>query len=327
MNCLVTGATGFIGYNLVESLLNRGYQVTCLVRDTSDVRWLNSLGNISYIYGDITHRERWENDVSGFDWIFHMAGLTTAVNREEYFRVNHLGTRHLLEAVSSHNPDLRRFLLVSSLEAAGPTTVDHPLTEDIPPRPISYYGESKRAAELAVHDHSDNFPVTILRPPIVYGPLDRAVFPFFRLVNAGWKVHLTGDDLYLSLVYVRDLAEALVSLADTESAAGDTYYVSDRSQYTIDQIQAIMAQVFEVSPRTIPVPRSLLYTAAGISELYIKLFRKRSFLNLQKIKVVNQPAWICNSEKLVRDTGFQPEYSFADGVRETAEWYAVHGWL
>mgnify|MGYP006277598819 CR=1 FL=1 len=327
MKCLVTGATGFIGYNLVQLLLQEEQQVTCLIRQTSDLRWLNSLGTVKYVHGDITSPESLPAAVKEAEWIFHMAGLTTAVNREGYFQVNHLGTRNILDAIGDHCQDPKRFILISSLEAAGPTTIESPLTESDPPQPISHYGESKRAAELATLDYREQFPVTIIRPPIVYGPLDVALHPFFQLISRGWQLNLTGRDLYLSLIYVKDLVRAALTLAESDSPSGEMYYVSDRYFYSVNQLQAIIADVLETSTRRIPVPRSLLYPAAFLSEVYIKLFRKPSFLNYQKIKVVNQSAWICRSDKIAEEAGYQPDYSLADGAGETIEWYRNHGWL
>lgn len=327
MKVLVTGGTGFIGYNLVARLKKENHDVTCLVRESSDIRWLNSLGDVKFVYGDLLQPASLAAIMDEFDWVFHLAGVVTAVTREDYFRVNHLGTRNLIDAVAKHNPDIRKFVFVSSLAAGGPSSIDRPRDESMPDQPITYYGESKRAAEFAIKDYKDSIPLVIARPPTVYGPLDDGVFIFFRAIQKGWQIKFTGEDLYLSLIYVEDLTKALLTLAEADIPSGERFYVSDHYQYSMDQIQTMIAHAIDADTRKLHVPRALMYPVAAVSELFIRARNKPSFLNLQKIKEMTQTAWICSSEKLTNMTGFQAQYGLPDGAHKTAEWYKSHGWL
>jgi len=97
LEALVTGANGFVGNHLVEGLLEKGCQVRCLVRKTSNLKWLSGL-DLEYAYGDIAEKSSLKSVVKDVDLIFHVAGLTKAKNREEYFKANAEGTKNLVEA-------------------------------------------------------------------------------------------------------------------------------------------------------------------------------------------------------------------------------------
>src|SRR5512135_1603847 len=112
MRALVTGATGFIGGHLVEALIKEGFEVTCLTRGASNLRYLEGL-NVRFLQGDCTDPETL-SDVKDFDYIFHLAGLTKAPSDEEAYRVNEKGTENIVAAVLRRNPGLKRFVYVSS---------------------------------------------------------------------------------------------------------------------------------------------------------------------------------------------------------------------
>ena len=122
---LVTGGTGFIGSHLTELLLKKGYSVSCLVRDPANLRWLSGL-DIEVKAGDCLLPETLAKAVKQASVIIHAAGLTKARRAREYYEVNHIGTRNILEACARHNPGIEKFILISSLAAAGPGTDGHP---------------------------------------------------------------------------------------------------------------------------------------------------------------------------------------------------------
>lgn len=327
MKILVTGGTGFIGYTLVSRLQQAQHDVVCLVRETSNLRWLNSLGNVEYKYGDVLQPESLEQAVQEVDWIFHLAATVTAVKRSDFFKVNHLGTRNLIEAAYRMNPDLSKFVFVSSLSAAGPSNPNQPKTETMPDFPVSAYGESKLAAERAVLDFKEKLPITIVRAPIVYGPRDVGVLRFFELAQKGWQIKFLGRELYLSVVYVEDLAEALLSLAHADISSGELFYISDPTQYSVPQIQHHIAAAIGKETTQIPIPKLLLYPVAAGSEILIQIRKKPSFINFDKIKELTQSAWTCSPEKIERVLDFHAEYSLIEGAAETADWYRAHGWI
>ena len=327
MRILITGGTGFIGYNLVPILQDANHEVVCLVRETSNLRWLDSIGNIEYRYGDILDPESLGAAMQDVDCVVHMAGAVVTIRPEDFFRINHLGTRNVVEAASRQSSTVSRLIMVSSLSAAGPSDRNQPKSESAPNNPVSNYGKSKLAAERAVLDFQDRMQVGIMRPPIVYGPKDVGVQGFFQLVQRGWQVKFMGKNPLLSMVYVTDLARALSLLTTAEYPSGSLYYVADPAIYSVPDIQDIIAGAVGVDTRTIALPKSLLYPVATIADLVARLRNKPSFLNLDKIREIAQPAWTCSSEKIARDLNFHAQYHLAEGAAETVEWYRIHGWL
>ena len=327
MRILRTGGTGFIGYNLVPVLQENRHEVICLVRETSNLSWLNSIGNVEYRYGDISVPDTLSSIVSDADCIIHMAGIVATVRNADFFRINHTVTRNLITAAKLHNPYLSKFILVSSLSAAGPSTPEQPKTEAMPDYPVSAYGESKLAAEQAVLEYQGDFGVVIVRPPIVYGPKDVGVQGFFRLAQQGWRIRFPWKNLLLSLVYVEDMARALTTLVTADIPSGALYYVSDPTIYSVPEIQSIIAGAMGKKVKTIPIPKTLLYPAAAAAEMISRLRHKPSFLNWDKLKEISQPAWTCSPEKITRDLGFHARYDLARGAAETAKWYRAHGWI
>src|SRR2546425_12161711 len=136
---------------------------------------------------------------------------------------NRDGTANLLEAAAEAAP--RRFVLVSSLAAAGPTTPGHPVDERRPPAPVSDYGRSKLAAEVLVRAMS--FPWTIVRPPIVYGEWDHGILTAFKLVRVGLVPRFGDGSQELSVIYAGDLAEALIA-AGLGPANAQPHYLAAR---------------------------------------------------------------------------------------------------
>jgi nucleoside-diphosphate-sugar epimerase len=327
MRVLLTGATGFVGYNLVPVLKREGHEVVCLIRRTSNTALLEELGNVDYVVGELRDPESLKAAVDGVDAVCHLAGAVTAVSKDGYFEVNTRGTRNLVEAVREVRPQLKRLVYVSSLAAGGPTKPGMPRVETDEDRPVTHYGRSKKAAEDELLRCREEISSVILRPATVYGPADAALLPFFRTVLRGIRARFMWRDLSLSMVYAGDLATAIVRALQSQLPSGDIFYVSDGKEYRLDEVQAIIGEALGVGSRSFPVPRSVLFPAAAASELAIRTRGRASFLNWQKIVEVVQPAWICSPQKLETRTGFRARYDLADGAQTTAEWYRAHGWL
>ena len=185
MKAYVTGGTGFIGSHLVERLVDQGYHVTCLIRKTSNLRWLNQLldsqsSQVHIVTGDLHDTDILARHVRDVDLVFHLAGLTKAPDAATYDRVNAEGTKHLIEACLSAQTNLGRFVYCSSLAAVGPSSNTTPNTEDVTPQPLTDYGSSKLKGEIVVREYADRLPITIIRPPAVMDRGMRISFSFFR---------------------------------------------------------------------------------------------------------------------------------------------------
>ncbi len=331
---LVTGATGFIGHHLVKLLTDQGEQTTCLVRPTSQCDQLQRF-NPQLVHGDVTDRDSVRRALAGVDVVYHLAGLTKSLRCDELQRVNEEGVRNVAACCAElDRPPV--LVVVSSLAAAGPAPGDRALDETDEPAPVSQYGRSKRAGELAAAEFASRVPTTIVRPPIVLGEGDRAGFPMFESV-AKWGIHLvpTFFDHRFSIVHAQDLATALVLLASQghrisgdEGDAEGIYYAAADETPTYAELGRMIGDVFGRSHvLVLHNPKAAVWSIAAISEFVSRIRRKPHFLNLDKAREATAGSWACRCDHLRRDTGFQPAQSLQQRLSQTAQWYIGQGWL
>ena len=323
---LVTGANGFVGSHLVEALLAQNYQVRCLVRRTSDLTFIRSLP-VEWAYGDVEHGEGLEAACAGVDAVCHLAGATKAHDRETFFRVNAEGTCQLLAACQRVSPHLQRFIYVSSMAAAGPSPDGRPIDESYPPRPRTYYGESKLRGEQFCHAYADHLPVVILRPTAVYGPRERDIHFYFQTVNRGIRLLLGRGERWASLIFVHDLVALILRALEDERAVGQTYFVAEGQDYDWQEISTLIASALGKRALRVVVPEGLLPVIAAVAALQARLTGQPALLNSQKLIELRQRYLVCSAEKARRELGFEAQYDLATGVHLTAQWYRENGWL
>ncbi len=326
MTILVTGGTGFIGSHVVEVLLKNNYNVRCLVRQSSNLQWLEPLP-VDLVYGNFNDVDSLEKAVTGVDIIIHIAGVVAAKDREGFYRGNLTATKNLLEAVVKYNSALQRFLHVSSATAIGPGRNQNPVDETTPPNPITTYGESKLAAEKEVLTYAETVPVTIVRPPAVYGPRDTATLSFFQSVNRGLVPLVGFSPKKVSLVHAYDLARGIVDAALSENTKGKIYFVGSEDVYNWQQIGDVTANVVGRKTIKIRIPEFLVMCIAGISGFFSKFKKKPSVLNYEKGKDMVADNWTCSVDGAKRDFGYKQEVSLEEGIKNTLDWYRENGWL
>ena len=179
MNVFVTGGTGFVGAHLVKALRARGDAVAALVRRPALAAELGWGSDVRLVSGDLDHEAALREGCTGAELVFHVAGKIVARSPAEFMATNRDGTANVLEA--ARDAGVRRFVHISSLAVAGPTTPGYPIAEERPPAPITDYGRSKLAAELLVRAMPMEW--TIVRPPVVYGEWDRGTLTVFPRVR------------------------------------------------------------------------------------------------------------------------------------------------
>ncbi len=319
MKALITGGTGFIGSHLAEALLKEGFEVYCLVRDPLNKRWLEGV-NVRIIQGDCCDRSSLEG-IRDFDYIFHLAGLTRASSWNEFYRVNVTGTENIVDVAVKNNPDLKRFVHLSSLAAAGPSEDGKPRTETSPPRPVSAYGKSKLMSEEVVLRYRDRLPFTIIRPTAVYGPRDRDFYLFFKMINAGILPYF--GRAYYSLIYVEDLVKGIILAATKDVAVGNTYFLADGEISTSDEITCAISESLEKKPLKVYIPRSVMPLIGRVASR----IAKNSIINSDKIIELRYRHWICDISKAQKELGYIPKVNMREGMRWTANWYRLHKWL
>lgn len=323
---LVTGATGFIGRQLVRELLAGGARVSCLVRRSEQAAELARRG-VEPRVGDLTRPETLDG-VGGFDLVFHLAGVLAARRAEEFERVNVEGPRNLYEALLASARPPRRVVHVSSIAAGGPSAGTQPRREDDPADPVSLYGRTKLAGEKVAHHYGHRLPIVILRPAVVYGPEDLNLLPIFQMVARGWVLVPPEQPKIYSLVHVEDLARVMLRAARLEAMVGGTYHVATGEPCGWDGLIAAIADALGTRPRQLHLGRLPYVLAAWLNALRSR-FGAHGPVDLlipQKLPELFARYWHVDTTALegAMDLDSIP---LAGGIRDTARWYARQGWL
>ena len=328
MRILLTGASGFLGSHIAEQLDQQGAEVRALVRPTSDVRLLEGLERVALVNGTMSDKASLLAATEGVDGIIHAAGLVKARDPADFYETNEQGTANLLDAAKQNASDIERFVLVSSLAVMGPSRDGRPVQPGASPSPVTHYGRSKLAAERAARAEAQALPITIIRPPMIYGPRDREILPFFKSVQLG-VLPLTGSpSSKLSAIYVADCAAACIKALAANVPSGSTYYVEDgRLESLGGLIHHIERALGRRAWLRVPVPRFLMYAAALGSEVYGRILGRAVMLTRDKLNELLAPHWVCDSGEAQAALGWKPRISFEEGTRITGEWYRQEGWL
>jgi len=338
-NVLVTGGNGFVGWNLTKALLEHSAEVTCLVRRTANIDTLKPLPVKIAYYDDVADKGSIVEAVARKTAVFHVAGCVRTFKKERLFQINEGGTRTVTEccAIQPNPPVLT---IVSSLAAYGPARSDVPKTELDLPQPISDYGRSKLACEMAAREWSNEVPITIVRPPIILGPGDRDGLGIFKCISR-LRVHFcpgSKQNRY-SIIHAADLAKLLILAAergtrllpsptDREQNARGTYFVEAEKRPTYaefghDVSIALDRRLFLNAPIQLPV----IWTVAAVSDVLARLGKRPNYLNVDKAKEITAGSWICSSQAAMDDLGFSVDAPLQDRLHQTVQWYREQGWL
>lgn len=313
----MTGASGFIGRRLAAELVRRGDDVACLVRPESRTAPLRDLP-VTFVPGDLGDTDSLVPAVSGRDRVFHVAGLVQAATEAAFETANAAGTRRLVEACLRAVPVPGRFVLVSSVAAAGPSGPDRPRVETDPPRPVSAYGRSKLAAEEAVRAAAGRLPATIVRPPNVLGPGSKEIEAAIGLLRLRLSPSVADGRPRTSLIDVDDLVEALILASEHPRAAGETYFVTDGATYAwpaiVDALAAEMGSVRSL----VRVPYGVQLAVAGLAESLARAAGRPPRITRDIVRAGRDHFWLYDGSKIVRDLGFLPSRKMRDSVRAAA---------
>jgi len=328
---LVTGSTGFIGSRIVGTLAGQGFRVRVLLRpesrQDSSVRHREGVEEVRAAYSDA---EALGRAVSGVDSIIHLAGVTKAVDEAGFTEGNVQPVKNLLEAVKKHNSGLDRFLLVSSLAAAGPALSPSPgVRESDRPHPVSAYGRSKLSGEEAAWRHAGNVPLTIVRPPAVYGPGDRDILEVFTMMKKGYLLSAgSGKRQRFSMIHVDDLIRGILRALNSESAVGQVYFITSPRGYAWDEVIEAARPVLGFRRLLkINLPKPLVFALGSILGSIAGLTGRPALINSDKASELVQDYWVCSPEKAQRDLGFTATIPLNEGIAETLKWYRTKEWL
>lgn len=308
MGVAVTGASGFVGAYLVDELLNAGQEVRAL-------RHRNAIpprDGLEIVDGGLEDTDALARFVDGAEGVIHCAGLVAAQSAEAFHQVNAEGTRRVASAAASAG--VRRFLLISSLAARQPQ--------------LSAYARSKRAGEVVLSQAQD-LAWDALRPPAIYGPGDRQILIFFRLLRHGIGLLPAGETARVSLIHVDDLVKAVRAWLDHPAPTGCIYELCDgcKEGYSWRALIDVAAHELTVKPHYVSPPSALLSLAGHGARAWGRLTDRAPLLTPDKLRELRHSDWACHDDRFQHLTDWRPRIPLIEGLRETIAWYRTRGWL
>jgi nucleoside-diphosphate-sugar epimerase len=320
LTALVTGATGFIGSHLVEALVAKNWRVTCLVRPKSQTVFLKNFP-VNILNGSVEDKDFLAEAVKGQDYIFHLAARIRSARREVYERVNHRFTRNLVQACLRQNPDVKRFVYVSSIAAAGPSSPGEVQDETRTPAPTSEYGRTKLKGEESITEIWDRIDATIIRPPNVYGPRQQETELLIKLIQKRFVPLLKYDQKTTSLIFVKDLIKGMLKASLSTKTNRQIYYLTDDRGYSWKEVILTIKKHVLGTSLYVPLYENIIYSAAWLTDVLKSMHLVRSYFGRRAWRAMVQTSWLFSSDKATTDFGFRAEYSLDEGMKQTVAYY------
>lgn len=323
---VITGATGLVGSHLVDYLLTQNYQVKCIVRKTSNLRWLKDKNVEIYDCG-LFDREKLKNILADADYLYHIAGVVKSKKKEGYYTGNVDTTKSLLETVLEVNPEITKIVIAGSLTACGPSLNGKICDETTIPHPITTYGKSKLAQEELANSYMDKLPITICRAPAIYGERDTEIFLVFKSFKQGLMTMVGFNEKKISIIYVKDFVNGLFLAGTSSKSNSQIYFISSEKLYDWNTIGNAMEKAFGKKALRIRLPHFLVYGVAAIAQFFSIFSSKPATFNLEKARDFVQESWTCDASKAINDLGYSQKVSLEEGMKKTADWYKEQNWL
>ncbi len=310
MKVLVTGASGFVGRVLCQTLSQRGHLVTAALRSpqTPPVDGVCS----SVVVGDIGPDTRWSQALAGQDSIIHLAARAHVMNEptgdpERFYRqINVEGTRCLVKRAKVAS--ISRLVFMSSVKVNGEETTGHAFSERLPAEPKDAYGRTKWAAEQIITGDPD-MRGTIIRSPLVYGAGVKGNFlKLLRISAKGLPLPLGSIKNLRSLIYVENLVDALAQSLTNDRAIGQTFLVSDGEDISTPELFRRVASLQHKPNRIFSLPVGFLTTGGHLLGRSNVVQRLCGSLQVDTTYIRQQLSW-------------KPPHTLQQGLEKTVDWF------
>lgn len=322
----ITGATGFIGYNLAKSMIKKGYQVKALVRSPDKADKLKEL-KIEIVKGDLSDKGLLTNAISDAEAVFHLAGTLGGfgIPNEVYFKTHVLGTRNILD-VCWNLPNLKQFIFCSTIGVLGPCK-DRPFSEKQVYNPTNVYERTKTEAEKLVVDAvKQGLPTTVVRPGLVYGPYDLHVLQMFKAIRNKRFFLIGKGKNTIHPVYIEDLIQGFLLTLNNPKAIGQIYNIA--GEKTVESRHFFQVIADNIGAK-LPKYRIPIWVAGLVLYPLIfsaKIFRFQPILTKSRLRFfINNRG--CSIDKAKRKLGYQPKFSLEQGIKLTAQFYKEKDYL
>jgi dihydroflavonol-4-reductase len=333
MKCFVTGASGFIGANLVHELVAQGHRVKALLRPNADTRGLAGV-EFERITGDVSNRPALEQGMRGCDWVFHVAASYHLWLRDyaPMYAANVDGTRNVIEAATAAG--CSRIVYTSTVGCIGlPQAVNGPVTPTDENTPVSeaqmsnHYKLSKWRAEVIARElAAKGAPVVIVNPSAPVGPRDVKPTPTGQVIvdflNRAMPAFV---DTGLNYVHVRDVAIGHL-LAAERGRIGERYILGNAGgNWTMKQCLDVLAEITGLPAPRFQAPHALAFAAAYFGEAIAVLTGKPPKAPLAGVRMARYKMWF-NPARAIRELGLPqtpPKQALADAVA----WFRSHGYV
>ena len=323
---LITGASGFLGYHLIQTAIEAGLEVYAAVRKNSNVEHLSEWP-LHYLFLNYEDPEEMSRQLAEhkIDYIIHSAGVTKAIRQEVYDQVNATYTINLAKAAEKSAGNCKKIVFISSLAAVGPLTDgQQKITEQTVPNPVTAYGRSKLQAENGLATIS--IPTTILRPTAIYGPRDKDIFIMLKTISNGLDPYIGKLLQQLSFVHAKDVSAAAVQSLFLSNAVG-IYNITDGNSYNRYEFSDITKIILQRKAVRFHIPMPLVKSLAFFLEKVNGWLNKPSVINSEKLNELAAINWNCDISKAINELAFVPSFNLQSGLEDSIAWYKKNKWL
>ena len=312
MKILVTGANGFVGQVLCRDLIERGYAVRGAVRNGGAEL---PAGAEKTVVGPMDESTGWSQALQGIDVVTHLAARVHVMHEKssdplsEFRKVNVTGTKRLAAAAAAAG--VRRLVYVSSIKVNGEETRGRPFSETDEPNPQDPYGISKWEAEEALRKISaeTGLEIVIIRPPLVYGPGVGGNFVrMLGWIKKGIPLPLGSIKNCRSMIYVENLADALIHCATHPKAANEVFLVSDTETVSTPELIRKLSEQMGIKPAIFAFPLPLLRLLGKLAGKSAEIERLTGSLEIDSSKIRSKLGW-------------SPPHTMPEGIAKTIAWY------